>query len=140
VDTATDAGNCGECSNACSMGAACVEGACRCAETIVSFRAHVQPIFTASCSASGCHAGARPKESLSLEPGKSYGALVGKPASQCGERLLVKPGDAAQSYLVQKIMGVELCSGSQMPKAGQGLPAAELGKITDWICQGAPDN
>jgi hypothetical protein len=140
VELRTDPRNCGSCGNACGPGAACVDGACRCADTIVSFAADVQPIFSAACNASGCHTGARPKEGLSLEVGEAYASLVGAPASQCSERLLVKPGDPAGSYLVQKLMGTQLCSGSQMPKAGQGLPDAEFETISNWICQGAPEN
>jgi hypothetical protein len=41
---------------------------------------------------------------------------------------------------MHKLLGTELCSGSQMPKAGQSLPANQLALISDWICQGAKDN
>ena len=59
--------------------------------------------------------------------------------TQCNDgRLLVKPGDPGNSYLLQKILGRDMCSGSQMPKAGVSLPAADLEALTTWICQGAP--
>jgi hypothetical protein len=41
---------------------------------------------------------------------------------------------------MDKLLGANLCSGSQMPKAGQSLPAGDLAKISDWICQGAKQN
>jgi hypothetical protein len=83
----------------------------------------------------------RPKEGLSLDAGAAYAELVDVAASQCGGgRKLVKAGDAGQSYLMHKLLGTELCSGSQMPKAGQSLPANQLALISDWICQGAKDN
>jgi len=88
----------------------------------------------------GCHAGARPAQSLSLESGKAFAALVNVASSECGARPLVKPGAAGSSYLVDKLMGTNLCSGSQMPKAGSSLPGAQIDLIRNWICQGAPNN
>ena len=40
---------------------------------------------------------------------------------------------------MQKLMGVNMCSGSQMPKAGRGLPRRKSGR-SSWICNGAPNN
>jgi hypothetical protein len=108
---------------------------------VISFQRDVQPIFTASCVAAGCHSGARPKEDLSLVAGEAYDELVGVATSQCGGgRTLVEPGNSGVSYLMQKLLGFDLCTGSQMPKAGQSIPAAELEAIGNWICQGAPNN
>jgi hypothetical protein len=141
VDTADDAENCGACGITCGPGSTCVASECQCGSKAISFKGEVQPIFDANCTSAGCHTGARPKEGLSLDAGKAYAELVGVATSECGgARTLVKAGDAGQSYLVQKLLGVDLCTGSQMPKAGQSLPAAELALISDWICQGAPNN
>lgn len=93
-----------------------------------------------SCSAAGCHSGARPKENLSLEAGKAYDNLVDVPAQECSGRRRVVPGDPNASYLVQKLLGVDVCQGTQMPKAGQALPPAELDTINAWICSGATRN
>jgi hypothetical protein len=100
----------------------------------------VQPIFTSSCAGNGCHAGARPAESLSLEAGKSFAELVNVASSECGARKLVTPGAPASSYLMDKLLGTNLCMGSQMPKSGTSLPAAQIDAIRSWICQGAPNN
>ena len=104
----------------------------------VSFAATVQPIFTANCASGGCHAGTRPAAGLSLASGVSFASLVNV-ASSCAGKLLVKPAAVSESYLVNKLLGTNLCSGSQMPKAG-GLSAASLNSITGWICEGAPKN
>lgn len=107
----------------------------------MSFQNDVQPILTSACTAAGCHSGTKPKENLSLEAGLAYDGLVGVTAAECtGGLKRVSPGDVGQSYLVDKLLGTNLCSGSQMPKAGQSLPAADLAKISDWICQGAKRN
>jgi hypothetical protein len=105
----------------------------------VSFAADVQPIFDANCGGNACHAGLNPAEGLDLGAGVSHGELVGVPADQCGERLRVAPADPEASYLMDKLRGVDLCSGTRMPKSGP-LPAAEIQIIADWIAQGAEDN
>jgi hypothetical protein len=141
VDVAADTNHCGACGTQCGPGSKCLGGECQCGTTTVSFMKDIQPVFTASCTSAGCHTGMRPKEGLSLDAGKAYAELVNVATSQCGGgRILVKAGDAGQSYLMQKLLGSDLCSGSQMPKAGQSIPSAELALISDWICQGATDN
>jgi hypothetical protein len=100
----------------------------------------VQPIFTASCATAGCHAGAVPAQGLNLSAGVSYGKLVNVLASECTDgRKRVLPGQPSQSYLVEKLMGVAMCSGTAMPKTG-ALPSAEIQTISNWICEGAPNN
>ena len=60
---------------------------------------------------------------------------------QCADqRLIVKPGDPANSYLIQKLVGSEMCFGVRMPKMGEPLPAASIQTLVNWICQGAPNN
>jgi hypothetical protein len=139
VNTATDPLNCGACGRACPAGQGCVSGACSCGAP-VSFAAQVQPIFNASCNDMGCHAGMRPAEALSLETGKAFAELVNVTSGQCSGRPLVKPGAPAGSYLMDKLLGANLCMGSQMPKAGQSLPSTQIDLIRNWICQGAPNN
>lgn len=142
VDAQSDPKNCGGCGTACGAGEACVAGSCQCAASgSVSFKAEVAPILDANCTSAGCHTGARPKESLGLDIGTAYAELVNVATSQCGGmRKLVVPGSPSTSYLMQKLLAVDLCTGSQMPKAGQSLQQAELDAISGWICAGAPDN
>jgi hypothetical protein len=141
VDTQNDASNCGACGKSCGPGSTCAGGTCQCGSTTVSFASDIQPIFTASCVDAGCHTGARPKENLSLDAGKAFADLVFVATDQCNaERTLVVPGDVSASYLMNKLLGTDLCTGSQMPKAGQSLPSADLAAISSWICQGALNN
>lgn len=100
----------------------------------------MQPIFTANCTSNGCHSGTRPAESLTLEAGKSFAELVNGASSECGARKLVAPGAPSSSYLMDKLLGTNLCSGSQMPKAGTSIPSTQIDLIRGWICQGAPNN
>jgi hypothetical protein len=142
IGTQTDARNCGACGKTCGGGQICSSGMCQCTgSTSTSFASAVQPIFNASCAVNGCHAGTAPKQGLTLVAGASYGSLVGVAASECGSsRKRVQPGDPATSYLMDKLLGVNLCSGSQMPKSGQSLPKTEIDAIGAWICAGAQNN
>jgi len=100
----------------------------------------VQPIFTNNCTSGGCHAGMKPAASMSLLSGSSYGAIVNVASSSCTGRLRVAPGSAPNSYLMNKLTGFDMCSGTAMPKTGSSLSAAELNTISAWICVGAPKN
>jgi hypothetical protein len=63
------------------------------------------------------------------------------PAAECSdERDRVKRFDATHSYVVEKLLDIELCSGTQIPKNGGALPNAEIQTIVDWVCEGAPNN
>ena len=140
VDLQNDPTNCGTCGNACATGQTCAAGQCTCAAATVSFATDVQPIFTASCAGAGCHRGVMPQAGLDLSVGKSRAALVDVPASQCNDgRVRVLPGEPSQSYIVDKMMGLDMCMGTMMPKSGS-VPTAQLEIITNWICAGAPDN
>jgi hypothetical protein len=52
----------------------------------------------------------------------------------------VSPGAPSKSYLMNKLTGVGTCSGTQMPKAGSGLPSSQIAIVSGWICAGAPNN
>lgn len=41
------------------------------------------------------------------------------------------------SYLVHKVKGEQMCSGSKMPKSGAGLSAAQIETLRGWIGAGA---
>jgi hypothetical protein len=104
----------------------------------VSFAGQVQPIFDASCT-TNCHSGNRPAGNLSLVTGAAYAELVNV-ASTCNGRKYVAPGSPETSYLINKVSGVGMCSGSVMPKMGSELSQSQIDLIRAWICQGAPKN
>ena len=136
----TDATNCGVCGRACGSGLSCTAGVCAGCGATVSLSTQVQPIFTASCT-TGCHGGARPAAGMSLLSGAAYSNLVGVAASGCtGGQIRVVRGSVSTSYLVNKLTGVGMCSGSAMPFTGGPLPTAQLDLIRTWICNGAPNN
>jgi hypothetical protein len=144
VDPMNDDLHCGDCDQPCPLGESCQSGMCDCSDVPVSFAADVQPIFDNGCVAGNCHGGPMPKKNLDLQPGAAYGSLVSILAEECNDgRIRVVPLDPDNSYLMHKVLGVNMCSGVQMPQSGGPgamLSDPELGAISAWICQGALDN
>jgi hypothetical protein len=75
-----------------------------------------------------------------LDPSVAYEHLVNVTADDCKDKRLVVPGSPDQSYLVDKLMGGNLCAGAPMPLLDDRLPNAAVGTVVNWICQGAEDN
>lgn len=96
-------------------------------------------IFTPICSV--CHAGASAPEGLRLDAANSYNLLVGVPSTEVPSVLRVKPGDPANSYIIQKLQGTAAV-GAQMPfgcpSTQPCLPASTIAFIQQWITNGAP--
>jgi len=101
---------------------------------VVSFQRDVVPLVN-HCGTELCHG------LISGGPTWPYSALVNVVASECtDQRLIVKPGDPAGSYLIQKLLGTPLCSGVRMPKLAVPFTEAAMQKLEDWIRQGAANN
>jgi hypothetical protein len=103
------------------------------------FESIQENIFTPICSV--CHAGASAPEGLRLDAADSYNLLVGVPSTEVPSLDRVKPGDPADSYIIQKLQG-HAAVGAQMP---DGCPATQpclsattIGFIQQWITNGAP--
>jgi hypothetical protein len=100
----------------------------------VSFTTDVAPLIGHCTTGDGCHGVGR----LMTWP---YQALVNVAAADCSDqRVIVKPGDPSASYLVDKLLGADLCSGARMPLKGTPLSDASMATIEAWICQGAANN
>lgn len=95
-------------------------------------------VFTASCAFSTCHA-APGASGLVLEDGTSWAALVTVESVDNPGAILVIPGDANGSYLVQKLRGDAGIVGDEMP-AGAPLEDERIQLVVDWIDAGAADD
>jgi uncharacterized protein (TIGR03118 family) len=102
-------------------------------------------IFTPICSV--CHTGVG--SSLpgvqNLTAGNTFSNIVSVASLEQPSLLRIKPGDAANSYLVQKIQGAAGISGSRMPLGcgGAGNPCldqATINMVISWVNQGALNN
>ena len=106
------------------------------------FAAAVQPIFTANCAFSGCHAGASPAQGMNLSDGQAYANIVNVMSNQSG-LLRVEPSEPDSSYLVHKIQGTQGSvggSGGQMPLGRTALTQTQIDTIRQWITDGAANN
>lgn len=127
---------CGGSCGTCGAGAACESGQCVWPDT--SFAADVMPLFS-GCGTNNCHGGARPQTDLDLSSaGAAWEDLVNVPSTQCGTRVV--PGNAGTSYLVSKLTGVGMCSGSVMPKGDPPLTPAQIDVVRAWIGAGAAND
>jgi hypothetical protein len=92
--------------------------------------AQVAALFSASCG--GCHGGSAPAAQLDLVSSNLEQRLSGKASSGCSGKVLVSPGNAAGSYLLDKLQGDATC-GVQMPAGKPALDATSINCVADWI-------
>ena len=103
----------------------------------------VQPILTANCTFSGCHAGATPAQGMNLSVGQTFTNTVGIPSVEVGTLNRVEPGDPANSYLIRKLEGTAVAVGgvdTQMPLGRNPLDQSDIDIIRAWITAGAQNN
>lgn len=98
----------------------------------VSFSADVGPLFAVHCA--GCHVGGI-TSGVSLETHADVRSSIG---AQYGE-LVVRPGDAAGSPLVDKIEPSPRF-GARMPRGNPPLSSNQIAQVRAWIDAGALDN
>jgi hypothetical protein len=99
-------------------------------------------ILTPGCAAfSSCHRGlALMAGGLNLESGMARGAMVNKASRIDPSKLLIKPGDPANSYLMiitGKYTGVIDPMVGTMPSRNPLLCAGKLDAMDRWIAAGA---
>ena len=106
-------------------------------DAAIPTQAAVQAILNANCT--GCHSGAAPPQGLSLVDVR---AVVGVLAAECTAKRRILSGSAAQSYLVDKLLGAAqdgACfAGVRMPRNAPALAASDIAIITGWINGGTP--
>ncbi len=92
----------------------------------VDFVRDVQPILSQNCY--GCHGPGMQMSSFRLDQKQS--AMAGGNSGQ-----VIKPGDSANSKLVQLVAGV--LKDAVMPPEGERLSKEQIGLLRAWIDQGA---
>jgi uncharacterized protein (TIGR03118 family) len=100
-------------------------------------------VFTPKCT--GCHDGSNAPGgalpgSQNLTSGNSFANLVNVASLEQPGLMRVKPGDPANSYVIQKLEGAAGISGSRMPQGGPFLDQPTIDSIKSWIASGAPNN
>jgi hypothetical protein len=90
----------------------------------------VSQVFELSCVDAGCHGSNDRAAGLDLQASSLELELFGKEAALCDAEVRVVPGDAASSYLMDKLRGTGC--GAQMP-IGAPLPNETIDCIAAWI-------
>ncbi|NUO83509.1 hypothetical protein HUU05_25835, partial [candidate division KSB1 bacterium] len=80
----------------------------------------VLDIFDTKCAFAGCHTGANAPQGLDLTEEAFKANLVKVKSAGAPQFLRVKPGDAANSYLIKKVKGVGI-KGDRMPRGSSPL-------------------
>jgi hypothetical protein len=118
-------------------------GDCTVEPTFSSIQANY---FAQSCSFSSCHGDGGKQGGLTLDTEESLGNMINVTATHAGaaakNKVLIVPGDAANSFLYQKLLGPAPDEGGIMP-SGQKEPLGpdcQLRAVRDWINDGALDN
>jgi len=100
-----------------------------------TYLSEIQPIWDNNCISS-CHISNSLDGGLNLSSSTSYSELVNVASQGYSGFVRVKPGDAMNSVLHQKIVG-NSSFGERMPKDGNSLSQADEEKIKKWIEEGA---
>jgi hypothetical protein len=109
---------------------------------VPQFNRDIIPIFERRCGIGGCHSAAAHQAGLVLTAGVAHAALVNKPAQTRPGEVLVRPGNADNSWLVIAIrdndarrMGL-----ARMPLASGPLTPNQIQTIVNWVNRGAPND
>jgi hypothetical protein len=97
---------------------------------------------TAFAVCANCHtgSGAGLPFSMDLHPAQIFASIVGVASVEQPALKRVAPGDAANSYVVQKLEGAATITGSRMPLGGPFLDQATIDQVKAWINAGAQNN
>lgn len=91
-------------------------------------------IFSKSCAFSSCHSSASSASAgLQLHDEEALISMIDRPATQNPETMLITPGDAENSYLIQKMKGYLLAEGTDSMPPGTTLCEGKIKLVEDWI-------
>jgi hypothetical protein len=109
----------------------------------VSYSSDVRPIFTAKCNY--CHG---PTSAVMVDLNDPFDpklGIIGRANSWTGseEKLLVDPGNVANSFLITKVVETDLdahVDGAPMPMELPMLTSEEIAAVEQWISAGAEND
>jgi len=96
-------------------------------------------VFDGSCAFSGCH-GSMGAAQAGLELSSasvSAANLIDVQSTEVVGKLRVAPGDTNGSYLVDKLLGINLAGTARMPNAALPLCDVKITAVEDWVAAGA---
>lgn len=106
------------------------------------FQRDIVPIFERRCGIGGCHSPGAHQAGLVLTSAAAHTALVNRPSQTRPGQILVRPGDAANSWLVIAISSDDArrLGLARMPLGSGPLTANQIQNIINWVNRGAPDD
>ena len=106
------------------------------------FHHDILPIIERRCSIGGCHSESTHQAGLYLTSDSAWSALVNRPSRLRAGEVLVRPGDAANSWMVIAIRDdAERRNGlARMPLGSGPLTPNQIQTIVNWINRGAPND
>ena len=109
---------------------------------IPQFSRDIIPIFEKRCGIGGCHSESAHQAGLVLTRSAAHAALINKPAQTRLNQVLVRPGDADNSWLVIAIRADDARRQglARMPLASGPLTPNQIQTIVNWINRGAPND
>lgn len=115
------------------------------AETTVSYKADIAPIFATKCNY--CHHPGAAIDVDLTDPFDAQHGLVGRPntwaANGSKQALLVDPGNVDNSFLITKVVETDLdahVDGAPMPLQQPAFSDEEIADVEQWITDGANDD
>src|SRR5262245_23438071 len=93
----------------------------------------VLDILDNKCAFAGCHTGLNAPRGLDLSEEMFVAKLVKVKSADFPRMVLVKPGDAANSYLIKKVKGTPGIKGDRMPRGQAPLSPGEIATLEKWI-------
>jgi hypothetical protein len=109
---------------------------------IPQFARDVMPIIERRCGIGGCHSESAHQGGLVLTRAAAHSALVNKPSQLRLGEVLVRPGDAANSWMVIAISddAARRLGLSRMPLGSGALTPNQIQTIVNWVNRGAPND
>lgn len=106
------------------------------------FHQDILPIIERRCGIGGCHSESSHQAGLYLSSDSAWSALVNRPSRLRAGEVLVRPGDAANSWMVIAIRddAVRRTPLARMPLASGPLTPNQIQTIVNWINRGAPND
>lgn len=132
---------CGSSGSACPSGEVECDGVCipQIESSLAGTHGIQASVFDISCAFSGCH-GAQGSLGGGLELSSaaiSAANLIDVPSTEVNG-LRVAPGDTNASYLIDKLLGVNLAPDTvRMPNSSQVLCDAKIQAVEAWVADGA---
>ena len=106
------------------------------------FQRDIVPIFERRCGIGGCHSELSHQAGLVLTPSAAHAALLNKPAQTRPGEILVRPGNADNSWLVIAIRDDDArrLGLARMPLGSGPLTPNQIQTIVNWVNRGAPND